>query len=301
MNLFTGVAGWRWLPVFALLLLSFGTRAQTVFSYSSTPGDYIGQGKTQAFTPDNATFALSGNGESIDISVNGNDGSWWSINLGAPAGTKLEPGYYVNAERTPFRTGRSAGVDVSGNGRGCNEIYAELGVRQVAFDGAGNIASFEASFIQRCESATAPPMAGVIRYKAAKLSLALDSDPGDYIGLGVDKSYYGDTSIFGLTGTSSYLQYSASGQRDWWYASIAAPTGQILKPGRYSIARFADSNHAGLDFFGDGRGCNTTTGVLDVKRVVIDQEGAVRKLYATFVQHCEGAGPALKGVIHYGL
>jgi hypothetical protein len=285
----------------ALLLLPFATQAQTVFAYSSVPGDYVGQGRTEAFTPENAVFRLYEFSTYIRVDVDGNDGSTWSIEIGAPADMKLTPGYYANSERTVFRTGRAAGLDVSGDSRGCDYVYGNLGLRQVMFDAGGHVTALEASFVQRCGSADAPPMAGVIRYNARKLSLGLRSDPGDYVGGGVDRSYFGDTSLFTLSGTSSSLRYGASGRQDNWTAFMGAPTGQVFKIGRYPIAVYADSDHAGLKFYGNGRSCQETSGFLDIRNIQFDGNGDILGLYATFVQHCEGAKPALRGVIHFGL
>jgi hypothetical protein len=284
-----------------LLPMSFLASAQSVFAYSSVQGDYIGQGETRSFTPANSTFSVYGNSENVTVSIDGNNGDWWFIELAAPRGTRLAPGRFVDAERAPFRTGRSAGVDVSGNGRGCNEIWGEIGVRQITFDKSGAIATFEASFLQRCEGPNSPALAGVVRYKAAQLSLKLVSAAGDYVGAGIKKTYYNDASTFTLSGTTTYLQFGASGLRDDWLALIAPPVGKKLKVGSYITRRSADATHAGFDFFGNGRGCNTSTGVLDIKRITTSATGNVLKLYADFEQHCEGAGPALSGTIHYGL
>ena len=43
-----------------------------------------------------------------DVTVAVTSGSdWWSVELAAPRGEQLHPGTYSNAERAPFRTGRS--------------------------------------------------------------------------------------------------------------------------------------------------------------------------------------------------
>jgi len=53
-----------------------------------------------------------------------------------------------------------------------------------------------------------------------------------------------------------------------------------------------------LEFFGDGRGCNTLTGSFAVQDVTFTPTGDVQQLDATFVQHGQGADPALHGAIH---
>ncbi len=49
----------------------------------------------------------------------------------------------------------------------------------------------------------------------------------------------------------------------FWFLHLAAPAGQELLPGVYEGATrwpFQDPSTPGLDFSGDGRGCNTLTG-----------------------------------------
>ena len=288
----------RGIVLAAILAIPGSVFAQTVFAYSSAPGDYIGQGETKAYTPLNATFSVSGTGAAISIHLDTGT-SWWDVDLAAPAGQLFAPGKYHDAERTPFRTGRSPGLNVSGEGRGCNRVWGEFGIRQIRYDVAGKVIALEAELVQRCESDTSPPMAVVVRYKAPYLSLKLDSDPLDYIGGGISKRYFGDSTIFALSGTTSYLQYGVSGLRDDWMAIVTPPTGTKLRVRRYSTARFADATHAGLDFFGDGRGCNSSRGTLDVKKLVIDGKGNVLAAYMDFVQYCEGGTAALRGTIYH--
>ena len=95
------------------------------------------------------------------------------------------------------------------------------------------------------------------------------------------------------------LKYRVSGRRDDWDVSIKAPTGKTLQAGSYSTTRFGGTGTAGLDVSGDGRGCNTSTGTLTIHKITFDTAGKVATLDASFVQHCEGEAPALRGRIHY--
>lgn len=280
--------------------LAFACNAASIFSYSSNAGDYIGQGKSAVLTEANAAFGVRGNKDRVALTIDGATGEYWRITITPPLGGVLAPGIYSNAERSPFKTGRSPGLDVSSTGRGCSEIWGKVTVRQISFDAAGNVDQLEATFLQRCESSKAPALAGVISYNAAPLSLKLNSGDDDYVAGGVDKTYYNDTSVFVLSGTPSRFQYAASGLRDDWSASIAAPSGKTLVPGRYSIRRFADSTNAGFDFYGNGRGCNSTRGTLNVRTIEQDAGGNVTKLYADFEQYCDANTTPLRGTIHFG-
>ena len=129
------------------------------------------------------------------------------------------------------------------------------------------------------------------------MNFILKSDSGDYVGQGVSKGYDGSNSTFGMQAYGAAgINYSVSGLGDTWRAIVNPPTGSQLTAGTtYATTRFADATHAGLDFFGDGRGCNNSSGSLTVNRIVRDGGGTVTALNATFVQHCENQGPALHG------
>jgi hypothetical protein len=271
---------------------------RTLYRYSSEPGDYIGQGQQNIYVPGDATITVSGTAQYLTVSVF-TATEFWFVTIAAPNGEKLRPGNYDEAERAPFRTGRAPGLDVSGDGRGCNQVWGSFAINQIGTDQSGNVTLLDANFAQQCESPSAPSLHGTVLYQARRLTYAFDSDPGDYIGGGIAKDYDNSTSIFTLTGNASSVQYSVSGLRDTWTALIAAPLGQTLQPGNYSVARFADETHAGLDVFGDGRGCNQTTGTLTINVLVLNGQGNAVGLGATFEQHCEGAAPALHGTINH--
>jgi hypothetical protein len=264
----------------------------------SAPGDYIGQGQTEKYVAPPATITLNGDAGDVTMSVSSGSDNW-NVEIAAPRGRVLEPGQYGHAERAPFRTGLAPGLDVSGDGRGCNQVWGSFDIFQIATDESGAVTLLDATFVQHCESAQAPPLSGTVLYASTPLSYSYHSDAGDYIGQGGHRSYYGDTSTFDLTGDTQSVSFSVSGRRDTWTADLSAPTGQVLKRGDYDNAqRFADATHPGLDVYGDGRGCNETTGSFRVLHVV-RSDGSVVGFAARFEQHCEGAAPALSGVIHF--
>jgi hypothetical protein len=274
--------------------------AVTKYSYTSAAGDYIGQGGSASYTPSTATITAGGDAQYARFRVS-TDTTWWDVELAAPVGEKLHPGVYRDAERAAFRTGRSPGLDVSGDGRGCNEVYGQFSVNQLETDASGAITVLDATYTQHCESADAPALKGVVKYRAYPLSYAYTSDPGDYIGQGLSQTHTGATSTFSLSGYGAGgIQYGVSGKREYWTALITPPTGENLEAGRtYRTARSHAEGTAGLDVFGNGRGCNTSTGTLTVTKLARGDDGTVKAFAATFVQHCEGGDPALHGTIHY--
>jgi hypothetical protein len=273
--------------------------AVTKYSFTSQAGDYIGQGGSAAYTPSTATVSVGGDAGYVRFRVSTAD-EWWDVDLAAPSGEQLRPGIYRNAERAAFRTGRSPGLDVSGDGRGCNEVYGQFSVNQIETDASGAITVLDATYTQHCENADAPALKGVLKYRAYPLSYAYTSDPGDYIGQGASQTHQGATSTFSLRPYGQGVQYDVSGKREYWTAMLTPPDGEQFAAGHtYQARRSQSAGVAGLDVFGDGRGCNTVTGELTVTKLARGDDGAIKAFAATFVQHCEGGGPALHGTIHY--
>lgn len=291
-------------PVELLLFFSISSTSafaasETSFRYTSQPGSYIGEGKSGLFTRNDATFSISGNSADLTLLIDSTKGESWSINLVAPKGEKLHLGRYFHAERAAFKTGRSPGLDVSGNGGGCNEVWGNFYINQIATGKAGNITMLDANFSQSCEFPKSPKINGIIKYNAKPLSFSFKSDPSDFVGGGVTRQYTNAASIFSLTGDKTVLTYNVSGNRDDWTAMIEAPTGKTLEAGIYKTARFADNTHAGLDFFGNSRGCNQSVGSLIINSISYKANGNVSRLNASFVQRCEEGVAALRGNIRY--
>ncbi len=234
----------------------------------------------------------------MTVAIDSGD-EWWYVDLAAPRGETLHPGKYYGAERAAFRTGRAPGPDVSGNGRGCNEVWGSFSVRQISTDSTGRVTMLEATFVQHCESPLAPALKGTVKFHARPLFYSFSSDPSDYLGEGASKTYYGDTSTFSLGGNNTGVRYRVSGRRDEWDVDIQAPTGKRLQPGTYTTSRFGGTGTAGLDVSVNGRGCNASKGTLTIRGITFDSAGKVATLNASFVQHCEGEAPALRGNIHH--
>ena len=285
--------------LFALAWSPFAVRAQTVFAYSSAPGDYIGGGQTHAFTPADAYFSATASSEKdqINISINGNNQEYWSVNIAVPRGQTLAPGRHVDAERSAFRAGRSPGLDISGAGRGCNQVWGSFNIRQVLWNAGGGLVGFEADFLQYCESADSPPLAGIIRWKAPQMSITLD---GPLLYQGAHKAYYGDTSTFFIYGDTSMLELYGSGRRADWSFNIQPPVGKQLKVGTYVTNSSPTATRAGLAINGL-MSCWGSTGSLDIKRLTVLPDNTIKAIYATFVQRCAGVAGSMTGTIHHGL
>lgn len=126
-------------------------------------GDYIGGNLAQLFYPGNGTVTISGQADSVAVNVSGGTfGKSFTLNVAAPPSQSLAVGTYEDAQRAAFRTAGHAGLDVYGDGRGCNEVVGRFTVRDIGVDGSGNVNKFWVTYEQHCEGAT-PALIGEIR------------------------------------------------------------------------------------------------------------------------------------------
>lgn len=276
--------------------------AQTVVTYSSTPGDWVGAGATKSYTTSNAALTFSATRAAIRVRVNGQDGKWWDMSMVAPIGEELMPGQYTGAERAPFVEGRAPGLEFTGDGRGCNELSGQFNIRQIKFDSAGALTRLEATAIQYCDGSKAP-LAIEVRYRASYYMFGVDSPATHWVGAGRKQSHYNDTSVF--TGSNEYspgtFQYHVSGLRTYWDATISVPAGQTrFTKGSFQARRFAEGAFGRLDVYTTGRGCNQVEGTVNVLEVVYGPNDRIDKFYADFTHYCEStaSGP-MKGRIRW--
>ncbi|HEX8904376.1 MAG TPA: hypothetical protein VF771_06010, partial [Longimicrobiaceae bacterium] len=285
----------------------------------SDPGDYIGAGQTYLYTPRDFFITVGASGGRATVSVDGWAGNFQAMSTLA----QLEPGYYGNLTRWPFHNPAKGGLDWSGQGRGCNTLTGWFAVDNVTWVG-GTLTAIDIRFEQHCEGATAalhgaihwraddttqpaPPVypvpAGLWQPPAGSLPAAgnyvyLQSDAGDYIGQGQTYLYAPPSAIVGLTASGGHVGVSVG---DWFGDFQAMATLTQMQPGYYGdLKRYPFHNPAkgGLDWFGQGRGCNTLTGWFAVDSITWNGS-TLTALDLRFEQHCEGFTPALRGAIHW--
>lgn len=151
------------------------------FQYSSPKGDYIGQGVTRALSaPPNLLQALRNFDKGVSIRVNmpqeGATGENWTIDFAMADKTDLKPGTY-NATRWPFMEAGTAGLDWSGQGRGCNKLSGVFTVHEVTYKSDGGVQSFAADFTQSCEKFM-PAARGQVRFNSTVPFTVAPTDPG---------------------------------------------------------------------------------------------------------------------------
>jgi hypothetical protein len=135
--------------------------AQTVtsgtFTMTGDSGDYITGGATYGYDAsagDSLSVRADDDLRGIYLSISGKNGDWWSMDLNAPLGKTLAAGEYPEATRAPF-SGAGAGIDIGGNGRGCNTITGSFVVAEAVYGPYGYVEKFDATFEQHCEGGTA--------------------------------------------------------------------------------------------------------------------------------------------------
>ena len=103
-------------------------RPATTSTSKSSPGDYIGQGRTSLYTPDNSTISATESSGVIDLHVDEGQGPW-DVNVSGPdAQTQLLAGLYEDLGRYPFHNPTEGGLSMFGEGRGCNTLAGAFAV-----------------------------------------------------------------------------------------------------------------------------------------------------------------------------
>ena len=127
----------------------------------SEPGAFVGGGVDHLF---DAPEAVTMQGERHHVEVIAEyGGQQFSFNFAAPAGKQLQVGEYVRTERYPFQAKGSPGLDVSGDGEGCNQDSGRFVIKDIAFNPSGAIERFWALYEQHCEHPESPALFGEVR------------------------------------------------------------------------------------------------------------------------------------------
>lgn len=136
----------------------------TFLSFVSEPGDFIGQGESRTFTPDDANMNANASQDDreVHVSVFPVGGGFWFLDLAAREGEQLLPGIYEGATRSPFQDPSEPGLSFSGDGRGCNTLTGRFEVLEAVYGPSGYIERFHATFEQHCEGA-APALFGEVQ------------------------------------------------------------------------------------------------------------------------------------------
>ena len=289
----------------------------------SDGGDYIGGGRSYAYTQANAKLSISAFGGVMSVAVNGNED--WNGNFNLPSSvTTLVPGTYNNLTRAAFSNPAIGGVDWNGEGRGCNTLIGSVTINTATYV-AGELKVLDFSFTQHCEGA-APALHGQVHWSVYDTTtppgpvvpipaglwdapagatpssgnyVYLSSDLGDYIGGGQKLLYTptnGNTISISANGLLAHVDVGG------WDAQFMGMTSITqLQAGYYAgVQRYPFHNPVagGMNWSGNGRGCNTLSGWFAIDSISYTG-GSITALDLRFEQHCEGGTTALRGKIHW--
>jgi Putative Ig domain len=131
----------------------------------SEAGDSVGQGQAYFFTPFQARFSATATGTNhVWFTVETVPSEhYFGLTFSASEGEALTVGSYTGAARFPGRG--FPGLDVYGDGNGCNTTEGRFEVKQAVYDAGNTLIAFWATFEQHCEG-TQPALFGEIRFNA---------------------------------------------------------------------------------------------------------------------------------------
>lgn len=144
-------------------LAGFAIGGLTRVDLHSDPGDFVGGGTDRVFTPADAAIGLAGSRQSVGMAFSGAAGANWDATFAPAPGDIIAPGAYPGATRYPFNT-VGPGLDVSGEGRGCNTLTGSFVVTTATFGPDGRAQSFGATFVQHCEAGV-PALTGTVAFR----------------------------------------------------------------------------------------------------------------------------------------
>jgi hypothetical protein len=226
---------------------------------SSDPGDYVGQGSSYAYSVPATTFSVQngGNFVRVDTSVPGSPGDFWNLAFQAPAGQELQAGTTYQADRWPFQPSNVAGLEVFGQGRGCNTLTGSFTILDATYGPFGYLESFDATFSQYCEEA-APALHGEIKLTTPPpppaLALGISANPSGTVTKSATVTLRGTVtctqpvtvSIAGSASQTLHGKKTATAQFSTtsnctptaggtWQVTLAAPTGNAFITGGLQI------------------------------------------------------------------
>ncbi len=300
-------------------------KSPTSIRLQSDAEDSVGSGKTYDYSLANAVLIVSARTDTFAIHIQG-DEEWTGVFTIPNTLPRLEPGFYYPATRFPYNDPARPGLSWFG-ANGCDSLTGSFTIADLSYTGT-SLTAIDLSFEQHCEGFPAA-LRGSIHWRADDPTrppgpetpvpaglwhpargetpttgnfIYLRSDPGDYIGGGVNYTYTPATATVALTTSPGRLTVAVGGSNvfDSWDGVFGAMnTRSTLEVGYYpDLERFVNPTRGGLDWSGAGRGCNTLRGWFAIDQVTYTAD-TVTAVDLRFEQHCEGATPALRGAIHW--
>jgi hypothetical protein len=198
------------------------------------PGDGISNGHTWTFVDPSEIFVMDLTTPAW-LRVTVQSSTFWNIDVRAPDGSTLVPGSYENAERASFASPGHPGLDISGDGRGCNTVSGRFTVHEAVWGADGKPVTFAATLEQHCDGA-APALFVELRIASTWPLTAMTTDTAWLT--------FGDQALGTMSGAQT-ATFTSVGDADATIASVGLGlddadqfqvssdtcTGQTLAPG----------------------------------------------------------------------
>lgn len=290
----------------------------------SDPGDLLARGQTQLQTSANAAFDIVSAGNIVDIAGKGNH--LWNIRFQAPSSySQILPGNYTAVAAWPNNTPTEGVLNASVDSRTCSTKEGWVTVDNASYVD-GRLAALELRFEILCNAGFSAPQGrlhGHLRWRAdvapafpgpaavpelfwrpaaampAGSYVYISSDRSDFVGNG-DALFTPVDAAITLTEKDGKLDLVVNGDTRWQASFQTMSNAGAILPGYYAGLTQGPWKPARGSFawFGDARGCNTSSSGVVVDNVVYSG-GQLSELTMRFEQHCEDAPGALRGQIHW--
>ncbi len=239
----------RLLLVVCFLAARFAAAQSNLVLFLSAPGDYVGGG-VNSFTTNQAAFAFNGSPTYIGVGAFG-----YGFKFAPGSGAVFAVGTYSNTLPFPVN-GSSPGMDISGNGRGCNTECGWFQVLEFHTNSAGAVDHLWLVYSNLCECGAAP-MTGEIRYQSllapSPPPLKTIRVPADYAtiqgALNASSIFGGDTVLVAPGTYNESLNFYGRGTR---LLATGGPANTFLSsPASQNAVRFisGESSNAVLAGF----------------------------------------------------
>jgi hypothetical protein len=179
-----------------------------------SPNGYLLGDRTLTLTPNDGQFVVQTRGSTgIQVNFHGPGIEFWLLNFSTQRLIRrdLTPGYYPDAMRWPFEDPGHPGLDVEGEGRGCNEVTGNFTILDSRVDfttGTPTVLSFAATFEDHCEGGPAAVTGHIYyNYEAPIEPTIVSFSPLPEAALSTP---YADTLV-GAGGTAPYTWQLAGG------------------------------------------------------------------------------------------
>lgn len=129
----------------------------------------------------------------------------------------------------------------------------------------------------------------------------LQSDSGDYVGDGRTYTYTNADTQIGMSSSGLTISATLSGNQNWRGGFKLPSAAGTLQAGFFkdlTRTTFADPAVGGVEWSGEGRGCNMIQGWVVIDKIVL-VSGLLESVDLRFEQRCEGGSASLHGQIHW--